>query len=529
VTRALAKSPADRYPTASQFAQALDRAAPSEIGPVATARGQRLVSWTSALALVLLILVVAWWGMSRTGSAVTSLSGVALLPCESTNPSLDSVDIGDRWSDELIEKLVRVGGLSPKSWESVRRYRNTQLPMHQIGAELHAGALVRCQVAEQSTGVRLTAELIRAQDERVIWSNDYERPVGADGINAAQAAAARDIAQALGVALPPVTLTAIERPLTRDSVALKLYRLGKYFLESFDDPVSVRKSIDYFERAIARDSNFAQAHVGLAQALIWHGERENLVSRDYFPVVADHLRKSIALDPSMAEGHSALALYLLEYTHDWAGAEEELRQALSLNPNSVGAHGGYGWRLLVESRFKEAIAEFERAAELDPTNRLARDQLVRALDFAGDEEGASRELREALELTPDDRALYHHWAVMLLRRGQRDPAVALLSRHVPAPEWYDGWLYAAAGNREKGQQILDSLLARNAVRPVDPLHVAAIQAGLGNTEEALKWLERAYADRSALLLFLLGPHPAFDHMRNDPRFRELRKKVGFKN
>jgi tetratricopeptide (TPR) repeat protein len=307
-----------------------------------------------------------------------------------------------------------------------------------------------------------------------------------------------------------------------------LYRLGEHFLQSFDDPVAVRKSIGYFERAIAKDSNLVLARIGLAKAMIWRGERENLVSRDYFPGVAQQLRKSVALDPTIAEAHAFLALYLLEYTHDWTGAEDEHRRALALNPNSVDAHLWYGWQLQIESQFKEAIREFEWAVELDPTDKIARGQLVRVLDFAGQEGRAMRELREALDLTPHYYPLYYHWAVMLLRRGQRDSAVAMLDTHVTTPEWYDGWLYAAAGRRDKGQQILDSLMVRNAVRPVDPLHIAAIHAGLGNREEALKWLDRAYADRSALLLFLLGPHPAFDALRGDPRFQELRRKVGFK-
>jgi tetratricopeptide (TPR) repeat protein len=384
-------------------------------------------------------------------------------------------------------------------------------------------------VAEQSTGVRLRVELIRAQDERVIWSNDYEQPLGADGINAAQSAAARHIAQELGVGSPPSALMAVDRPLTRDSMALKLYRLGKHFLQSFEDPPSVQKSIEYFERAIARDPNLAHAYIGLAEAIIWRGERETRVSRDYYPAAAQHLRRGIALDPLIAEAHTFLARYLLEYTHDWVGAEEEHRQALSLNPSSVDAHAWYGWHLQIEGRFGEAIREFERAVELDPTHALSRGQLVRALAFAGNETRALRELRDALELTPDRETLYHHLAVMLLGRGQRDSAVAVLDQHVSTPGWPDGWLYAAAGRRDKGQQILDSLMALNLSRPVDPIFIAALQAGLGRNEEAFKWLDRAYADRSALLPFLLGPHPAFDRLRGDPRFRELRKKVGFKN
>lgn len=451
------------------------------------------------------------------------------MPCENASPRQDEAYIGDRWSEELIQKLVRVGGLSPKSWASVRRYRDTQLPVRQIGAELNAGTLVRCKVAEQRTGVRLRAELIRAQDERVIWSNDYERPVGADGINAAQSAAARDIAQELGAGLAPRAAAAVERPLTKDTVALRLYRLGKHFLQFVDDPSSVRKSINYFERAIASDSNFAHAYVGLAEAMIWRGQYESRVSRDYFPAAAQLLRRAIALDPTIAEAHTFLGRYLLDYTHDWVGAEDEHRRALALNPSSVDVHVWYGWQLQTASRFKETITEFERAVELDPTNSVARAQLTRALAFAGDEGRALRELREALELWPEWETLYHHWAVMLLRRGQRDSALAVLDRHVHTATGYNGWLYAAAGRRDKGQQILDSLMALNARRPVDPLFIAALHAALGNTEEVFRWLDRAYADRSALLLFLLGPHPAFDSLRRDRRFQELRKKVGFQD
>jgi eukaryotic-like serine/threonine-protein kinase len=533
VTRALARAPADRYQTISQFAQALANATLNATLPeTADLPARRLRTrriWrTSAAGLALLALPLGWWGVSKARTEAVKRMGVALLPCENTSPRQEEAYIGDRWSEELIQKLVRVGGLTPKSWASVRRFRNTESSPRQIGGDLNAATLVRCQVAEQPTGVRLSVELIRAHDEQVIWSNDYEQPAGADGINAAQSAAARDIARALGAGLPPAAVAAIERPLTRDSVALRLYRLGKHFLETFEDPASVRKSIDYFERAIASDSSFATAYVGLAEAMIWRTERENRVSRDYYPAVAQLLRRAIALDPTIAEAHTFLGRYLLDYTHDWVGAEDEHRRALALDASSVAAHHWYGWQLFLASRFKEAITEFERAVELDPANWATRAQLIRALAFAGSEVRALRELREALDLQPESESLYHHWAVMLLRRGQRDSALAVLDQHVHTPTWYNGWLYAAAGRRDKGQQMLDSLLVLNESRPVDPAHIAALEAGLGNTEEALNWLESAYAERSQLLLFLLGPHPAFDFLRGHPRFQELRKKVGFK-
>jgi serine/threonine-protein kinase len=528
IEKALASAPADRFRTVAQFADALGNATWSAAETTVESPSRRAIMWMSAAALALFAVWAGWKGVKARSESATRM-GVALLPCESTSPREEGAYIGDRWSEELIRKLVRVGGLNPKSWLSVRRYRDTRLSMHQVGTELNAGMLVRCQVSEQSTGVRLNAELIRARDERVTWSNAYEQPAGAEGINAAQSAAARDIAGALGASLPQVVVASVERPLSHDSTALRAYRVGKHFLESHEEPSAVRSSMGYFEQAIEKDSSFAQAYVGLAEAMIWRTEHESRVSREYYPTVAQLLRAAIALDPSIAEAHTFLARYLLEYTHDWAGAEDENRRALSLDPSSLDAHGWYGWYLQTAGRFDEAIREFDEAVQLDPANWLARAQLVRALTFAGKEGRALRELREAFELWPESEVFYHHWAVLLLRQGQRDSARTIVEGHIHTATWYNGWLAAAAGRPDWGQRILDSLLALNATRPVDPALIAALEAGLGNRAQALTWLERAYAERSQLLLFLLGPHPAFDGMRKDPRFLALRQKAGFKN
>jgi serine/threonine-protein kinase len=227
VARALARAPADRYPTVSQFAHALASASVSgaSAGSAPLPRSRRL-RWASLAALALLTLLGGWWGASKARTESAMRRSVALLPCENTGPGPEAAFIGERWSEELIQKLVRVGGLNPNAWASVRRYRDSPLALRRIGAELHAGTLVRCRIAELPTGTDLSVQLIRADDERVMWSNDYGRPPGAEGINSAQSTAARDIAQALGLSLPPRALASLERPLTRDTVALRLYRLG---------------------------------------------------------------------------------------------------------------------------------------------------------------------------------------------------------------------------------------------------------------------------------------------------------------
>jgi tetratricopeptide (TPR) repeat protein/tRNA A-37 threonylcarbamoyl transferase component Bud32 len=526
ILKALAKLPADRFRSASEFARALEAGSPGTTAAVSARRTNKLV--LSAL-LTLLLVGAAWWGRARMMTAeADNLRQLALLPCEDFDPRTGYTSAADRWSEEMIQKLVRIGGLSPKSWVSVGRYKGTRLSVREVGEQLNAGTLVRCRVAEGPGRVRLAVEVIRARDERVVWANDYERPADAAGINAAQALAARDIAERLGIGIAPRNLRAVERPLTHDSAAFVHYRLGRHFL-GLRGPANLRKSVEHFQSAIARDSTFADAYVGLSDALVFWSEHESRPSREYYPRIAQLLRKALSIDATIAEAHTQLALYLLEYTHDWTAAEEEHRQALALNPSSVDAHLWYGWHLQTAGRLNEAVAEFDRAVELDPTSHLARGQLVRALAFAGNEERALAELQQGLEINPRWGAYYHHLAVILLRRGQRDSAIAVVDRHITQPSsWFNTWLYAALGRRETAQRVLDSLIALNATRPVDPVHIAAIQAGLGNSEEALTWLERGYADRSGLLLFLLGPHPAFDALRGHPRFRELRKKAGFK-
>jgi tetratricopeptide (TPR) repeat protein len=367
-------------------------------------------------------------------------------------------------------------------------------------------------------------QLIRSNDDRVIWSKDYEEPSGVAGINAAQSAAVVDIARALKAHVNAPLVSAIERGLTQDSTALRLYRLGRHFYDRGGIP-DMYRSVDYYKQAIEKDSSFALAYVGLADAAGFVGERELRPSVEWMPQVERYLRKALALDETIPEAHSLLATYYSDYVYDSVSAEQEHKRAVELNPNSVQVRLWYGLHLLILEKLEPALAQYRKAVELDPMMPLARGQFSRALIFAGKHNLALAQLRSGMETYPAWPMFMHLLAMSLVLRGNHDSAVAVLNRADKTP--WNGWLYGVAGRPDTTQRILDSLTAQSATRPVDPIGVAVLQIGLGHKSDALTSLERAYAERSVSLRFFIGPHPAFKALRTEPRFQALRRRAGF--
>jgi serine/threonine protein kinase/Tfp pilus assembly protein PilF len=530
ILKALAKSPADRFATAAQFDVALNQTAnvaifrPAVSGPRLPPRLRRGLAIGAPLVAVGL---GASWMIAGSRARAAELRSLAVLPCESMAQDTAEEYVPDRWTEELIEKLSSVGELRPKSWLTMRQYRETKKSPGAIAAEVGAGTLVRCRVAETADSLRLWVQVIDASQDHVLWSREYAQQLSASAIHAVQTDAARGVAAALGAALSADELERIDRPLTQDTEALKAYRMGRHFLGSLD----IQKSISEFNQAIARDSLFAAAYVGLADVTLIDGQQEGLPTKEYVPHAVQLVLKALEIDPALAEAHTLLAEYLFMYTHDWASADREYRRALALSPHSVIAHLWYGVVLMVRGQHDSALAELERAVELDPAFPLARIQLVSGLRVAGRYQEALEEMRAVLEISPNNPVAHLHLGLVLLQQGNPDSAVAALEKGVQlGARWPDarsrlGHAYGVARQREKATQILQELLSDSAV---DPLHIARVNVGLGNKDEAIKWLERAYQGRSYELLFALGGQdPGFHALRDDPRFQALRKRVGF--
>jgi tetratricopeptide (TPR) repeat protein len=406
--------------------------------------------WMAAAAMFGLV-GVAVWGMAWNSVSRAVHKGVALLPCDAGSPPIaDNFPRVDRWTEDLIGKLVRVGGMNPKEWSSVKRYETTTLGSRQIAEQLNAGLIVRCRVLDGSDSVRVTLTLIEPRGESVLWNESYARAAGVGAANEVQAAAALGLAGRLGIVPSTSAVAAVNRPLTKDTMALRQYHLGLYFRDHLG-PGNPEKSVRLLDSALVRDSTFAQAYPALSVALEMSAAAANSPApRDTQLML---IRRALDMDSSIATAHSELGLFLLNRDHNWPAAEREFQQAVKLNPSSVDVHLTYGLGLHMMERRADAIREFEKAGQADPVSVISHSMLARTLLYDAQYDRALAEIRQGLALAPDAPALNHLLAYFHLRRGHPDSALATL-RRIGLHGAGDAWLYAVAGDRRSAQDYL---------------------------------------------------------------------------
>lgn len=304
---------------------------------------------------------------------------------------------------------------------------------------------------------------------------------------------------------------------------------GKFYLGRWTED-EIRKGIEYYNRAIALDPNSGDAYDGLAAG--WMSLSDlHLSPREAMPKAKAATLKQLQLDQRSASAHVTLGLIKTQYEWDWAGAEQDFKRAIALDPEFNVAHQIYGWHLIALGRFDEAQTEMKRALELDPSGDFGLWGLGDSFYFARQYEQAIEQYRRAIGVEPK---LY--WSHLMLgwayeQRGKFDEALAELNqarRLNDSPQVLAalGHAYAVSGQRAEAQKVIAELQETARRRYVSPYDLATIYAGLGEKEGALAWLEKAYEDRSGWLALWLKVDPKFDGLRADERFRELLRRIG---
>ena len=312
----------------------------------------------------------------------------------------------------------------------------------------------------------------------------------------------------------------------------ELYRLemqGGFFVSKWTEP-EVRKGIDYYNRAIALNPSSASAHAGLATGWSFLSDLHR-PPREVMPRSKAAALDAVRLDDSLVDGHVALGVVKMQYDWDWAGAEREFRRAIVLDPSDGAAHRLYGWLLIALGRFEEAQAQMRRPLDNEPLNDFNLMELGLSHYFARQYEQAIEQSRRAIGV---DSTSY--WSHMLLgwaheQQGGFSAAIDDLSqasRLCDNPQVIAsfGHVYAASGSRAEAQKVIAALQVSSNRRYVSPYDVASIYAGLGDKEQTLVWLEKAYEDRSGWLALWVKVDPKFDALRTEPRFRNLLHRIG---
>jgi len=490
----------------------------------------RVVLLGAAAALVVSVVVAAAY--LRVGRAAPTHSGkmtLAVLPFENLSADADQDFFTDGFTDEMISEL---GKLDPDrlgviARTTTRLYKNARKDIGQIHQELGVDYVLEGSIRRAANRVRITAQLVQTNDMTHLWAESYDRDVS--DVLTIQSEVAMKIAHSLTLALRRPDAQSTRG--TTSSTAYDLYLRGRSFREQATEE-SARKAIEYFQRAIAADPQYARAHAGIADAYWllgapgWEVEKP-MALLDRAQASAE---RALAIDPQLAEAHAVLAMVRLSYRWDRAGAEREIQEAIRLNPSSSLAHQYYSTALTTMGRFDEAVAESRRALELDPLSAPASTTLGIRYWYAGRLAEAMIQFSKTIDANPEFAIAHWGLAQAHLANGEHTRAIDELQRALELSgnsaymRAHLAFALAKAGNRERAKSLQRELEDESRERYESPYHQALIALGLGDRAAMMQALERAFNDRSGWLVFL-PVEPEFAGERAAPEFQRLLARV----
>jgi tetratricopeptide (TPR) repeat protein len=371
-------------------------------------------------------------------------------------------------------------------------------------------------------------KLVDASNEEPKWSQEYDREIR--DIFAVQSDIAQKVAEALRTMVLGVPAAETTRP-TSSTEAYIDYLRGRQAWNKRNEE-GLKQAIGFFERALVADPNYAKAYTGLADSHATLALLELAAPNDSYPRAKEAIGKALTLDPQLAEAHTSLGLIRFQYDWDWKGAEEEFREATRLSPSYAPAHHFFADYLKAMGRFDEALGEIEKAQELDPLNLAINTGVGHVLYLSGQYDRAIDQYRKAVDLDPNFMLTHIWFGRPYLEKGMYSEAISELENGVKLSG--EGTLalamlghgLASAGRRHEALEVLDKLIERSKERYVPSYWIAVIYNGFRDRAEVIKWLNKAFDERSSWLVWC-KVEPRFQWLRGDPEFESMMKAMKF--
>jgi TolB-like protein/DNA-binding winged helix-turn-helix (wHTH) protein/Tfp pilus assembly protein PilF/tRNA A-37 threonylcarbamoyl transferase component Bud32 len=533
ILKCLEKDPADRYQSARELAVDLRRAAPSTV-TAAIAPSPRRIYWPAALLFAAVALVIAIalgvanpgeWRARLFGGAAAPVRTIAVLPLLnlSSDPAQDY--FADGMTEALTTDLARMESLQVISRTSAMRYKAAQKSLPAIARELKADAVVEGSVQRSGNRVRVTAQLVRAADDRHLWADHYERDFR--DVLALQDEVASDIAKQIESRLGGPRPAPVPKMQVASPEAYETYLKANYYFDAFD----LQKSVEYYNQAIKLDPNYAPTYAHMALAYSFMAFFGEMSPSEGWGKVKEAATLAVQKDERLPEGHAGLALAKLHYDWDFAGAEREFKRALELNASDADTHHEYAHYLMAMGRLSESQAESKRAVELDPMGEGLKSCLCWHSFAVRDYDESVRLAEHFLKSQPNDPWEHTILGWTYEQKRMPDQAIAEFKKAVESGEGDSfflaplGHAYALAGNRREAEKVLQTLSDRAKKSYVSPFDVALIYTALGEKDKAFALLDKALAERSTFLVYSKW-EPRLDPLRSDPRFKQLLKQIG---
>jgi len=502
-------------------------------------RSQRGV-WRAGVLIAAIALIGFWFLWQRGaqkrvgpagGNAVHVASNekrIAVLPFKPLTPENRDQILELGMADSLITKLSNSRQVIVRSLASVRKYGGLDQDSIAAGRELQADSVLEGNVQKSGDHIRVTARLINVADGASLWAGTFDEKM--TDVFAVQDAISQKVADALALRLSGEEKERLTRRYTDNVEAYQLYLTGRYHWAKLTPP-DIRKAIEFFQKAIELDPKYALAYFGLAEANRSLSINADVPSKDCLPQAKAAAIKALEIDDSLAEAHASLSFSLIWYDWDWEGAVREAQRAIALNPNSAHSHFALAHVLADQGRHDQALAEMARARELDPVFLLYRALEGMLFHHARRDAEALDRLQKAVDL--DANFWVTHLMLGKVYTQQRKYPEAIeefgkareLSHGNSEAIASIGYVAALAGDKLKAQAVLDELKALSNEHYVPPVNVALVLSALGETNEALAWLEKGCAERDVRLT-LLKVDPRWDSLRSDPRFIAILKRIG---
>ncbi|NOT59192.1 MAG: protein kinase [Acidobacteria bacterium] len=542
VSRCLAKQREQRYPSAQELlADLKDLAAQLSQSNLAQSelaqfeRASPRQNWKarrSWLPFVWLSLLLAIGGFFTywffTPVADQPIESIAVLPFENESKNNEAEYLSDGMTESLINSLAQLPGLAVKARSTVFRYKGRPVEPQQAANELAVQAVVSGRVVQHGADLTLYLALVDGRNGNQLWGAQYDRKM--TDLVALQYEITRDVSRKLQARLSGADERKLAKNYPANAEAYQLYLKGRYHVLKLT-PAEIQKGIAAFQAALQHDPNYALAYVGLADAYRTQGLAQEMRPTEVFPPAKAAANQAIEIDDSLAEAHGILGYIIFWYDWDWAAAENQIKQALELDPNSADAHLYFAQLLSNTGRHAEALAQIKRARELDPLNLRINAFEAQFLIHAGRAGEAIDSLQKTSELDPNYWFIYQHAASAYIEKGMfAEAAVAARKglENYPANSRLVSFLaYALAksGRRAEARAELEALLKLSTRRYVPPYNLALIYHGLGERDQTLAWLERGIEQRDPRMTFL-KVEPKWNNLRTDPRFQALLRRIG---
>lgn len=485
-----------------------------------------------SLAVLAAIAAAAAWLLFRPNAddaRTEPVRSMAVLPFKSLDAASRDESLEMGMAETLITRLSSLKNLAVRPIGAVRKYSDPQQDPVKAGQEIGAEAVLDGTIQKAGERIRVTVRLIDVSDGNSLWSEQFDENF--TEIFRVQDSIAERVTNALALRLNGQEKEQLAKHSTDNTEAYQLY-LNAQLIWHTRRQKWIEQSLDFYKQAVEKDPNFALAYIGIADCyMMLYGHRKipvELAIENAKPAIL----KALEIDGGLAQAHNALAELKYQFEYDWGGAETEFKRAIELNPNVAWIRQAYGWYLMTLGRFDEANIEMEKAHELDPNSLTINAGRGRLYYYSRQYDRAAQHFRNLIAIEPQDGSLRFALFTVYERAGMYEEAMGMfveymIPKEAPATEVEEfrsafetaGWKGVMRKQLEKMEERVKS------GRRADPIHMANLNVGLGRKDKAFFWLQKAFDTRQpATVQFKI--EPAYDILRDDPRYAELLRKIG---